>query len=67
MKDPEILINRESSLTRITPLTAEARDWVEANCQWEEYQKLGGSYVCDWRMADPIIEAMREAGFEVEE
>ena len=62
-----VLVSHESSLTRITPLTAEAREWLEDNCQWEEYQKIGGSYVSDRRMAGDIVAGMKEAGFEVEE
>lgn len=67
MTEKDFIVGMEGSLCTITPMTGEARAWLERSCQWESWQIVGGSYVADRRMAEPIISGLREVGFSMEE
>jgi hypothetical protein len=63
----QVSVSMEGSLCRIMPLCAKARAWLEDNCQWEGSQVIGEGYVVDRRIAEPIIQEMRDEGFNIEE
>ncbi len=63
----QVSVSMEGSLCRIMPLCAKARAWLKDNCQWEGSQVIGEGYVVDRGIAEPIIQEMRDGGFNIEE
>ena len=63
----QVSVSMEGPLCRIMPLCAKARAWLQENCQLEGSQVIGEGYVVDRRMAEPIIQEMRDEGFNIEE
>ncbi len=53
------------SIVRITPLTATAREWIDANLSFESWQWMGRSLCIDWRDGVLVLAAIEDAGFEV--
>lgn len=53
------------SIVRITPMTAAAREWIEANVSSEEWQWKGRSLCVDWRFGALVLAAVEDAGFDV--
>ena len=54
------------SLIQIFPITKEAKEWLEDNCETESYQWLGNSLCVEPRYFDAIYEGMQqEFGAEV--
>ena len=49
----------------LTPITGEAKDWIEENVHYESYQMLGNSVVVEHRYIADIVAGMMEAGLVV--
>ena len=61
----DIKIDNEGSIIVITPLTSEARIWIDENCNIESWQWIGESLAIDHRFAENIILGLADAGFNV--
>lgn len=55
----------QGSVVLFTPITAEARDFVDDNVGLEDWQWLGGSFAVDARYAGALIEGFESHGFTV--
>jgi hypothetical protein len=62
----DLKIYNEGSIIVLTPLTEDARNWIDENCNVESWQWMGGSLAIDYRFAEDIIYGLADAGFEVE-
>ena len=61
----DILIEHCGSVVMVTPLTPEATEWVDENVGLESWQWLGGSFSCEPRYVDRLIEGMEDDGLIV--
>jgi hypothetical protein len=59
-------INDGGSIVSITPLTAQAREWMTDNVHTESWQWMGPTLAVDHRMAQDLIDGINDAGFSVE-
>jgi len=62
----DIKIQNEGSIIVFTPMTSEALEWINENCEVESWQWVGGSLAIDHRFAEYIIYGLADAGFNVE-
>jgi hypothetical protein len=53
------------SIVTFTPLTDDARDWLNEHVQAESWQWLGAGLCVDRRYAGPLIDGIADAGLEV--
>ena len=58
--------DRMSSVVGITPMNPAAREWLDENCQADDWQWQGETLNVDRRMAPAILEGITAAGFTVE-
>ena len=63
---PDVITDNFGSIVGITPMTPAAREWIDENCQTEEWQWLGLTLNVDRRYAADILEGMQEAGLILE-
>jgi hypothetical protein len=63
---PDVLVANAFTTFVFTPLTARAKQWVEANVQSEPWQWLGASRVVETRFAWGIAQGMKDAGLVLE-
>ena len=63
---PDVLVRDEGTIVLLQPCSEEAKGWLSENTVTESWQWWGPSLCVEHRYADDIIEAMREAGLEVE-
>jgi len=56
-------INDGGSIVSITPLTAQAREWVHENVHTEPWQWMGPTLHVDTRMAQDLIDGINGEGF----
>ena len=47
----------------LTALSQRARQWVQDNIYFEDWQLVSGGIAGDWRMIEGIAEAMSDEGF----
>ncbi len=62
----DVRVNDQGSVVMIEPVSDEAKTWVQENVGLEGWQWFGPAFACEPRMADPLIEGMRDAGLVVE-
>ena len=64
----DFLVANYSSMVALSPMSADANKAVDAGLiNYEEWQLMGGSIMVDHRMADDLIENLRDDGFVVAE
>lgn len=63
---PDVQIENCGSVRMVTPMTCAAREWVNENVGLESWQWLGGSFACEPRYVQDLIDGMEEAGLGVE-
>lgn len=51
----------------LTPVSEEAKNWVEENVNYEDYQIVGSGIAVEHRHISPIVSAMKEAGLKYSE
>ena len=54
------------SVCLIKPLSQAAQEWVKENVELESYQQFGGGFVVEHRYVNQLVEAMLDAGLEME-
>jgi hypothetical protein len=62
----DVIVENFGSIIGITPMTPEAREWIDENCQIEEWQWLGRTLNVDFRLAADVLQGMQEAGLTIE-
>ena len=62
----DVLVENHGSIAMLTPMSPEARKWVDENVQVEPWQRMGASIACEPRSLDTLVEALQEDGFVVE-
>jgi hypothetical protein len=55
-----------STVYVLTPLSPQAKAWVEENVHYEPYQTWGQGIVIEWRYIEDIVEGLKQSGFEPE-
>ena len=63
---PDARIECHGKVSRIIPDSDEASDWIEDNCQPEDWMWMGPALCVESRLVMPIAEAMIEDGLEVD-
>ena len=61
----DFLIADHGSIVSILPVSAAAREWLDANLVAEPWQWLDGAVAVDHRCARDIIAALADAGFAI--
>lgn len=61
----DFLIADHGSIVSIRPVSAAAREWLDANIVTEPWQWLDGAVAVDHRCARGIITALADAGFAI--
>ena len=57
----DIKIEDCGTIVMITPISRKGKKWVKENMQYESWQALGNGIASDPRMAQNVIEGMKEA------
>ena len=66
--EADFLVANYGSMVALTPISADANKAVDAGLiDYEEWQLLGGSIMVDHRMAENLIDHLREDGFVIAE
>lgn len=50
------------TIVLVTPLTDEARQWVDDNVYTEPWQWMGGGFACEPRMVEALLEGIEVDG-----
>ncbi len=58
----DVEVSNEGSVVLFTPLTEDARAWIDENVQSESWQWLGASLAVDHRFAMDLLNGMAGAG-----
>jgi hypothetical protein len=61
----DITIDDCGSVTMLTPMTEQGREWIGANLDADSWQWLGGSLAVEPSMVPALLEAMIDDGLEV--
>ncbi len=68
MNEADFLVANYGSMVALSPMSAKAnKACEEGKIDFEEWQVLGGSIMVDHRMADDLLENLRNDGFTVVE
>ena len=62
----DVLVENHGSIALLTPVTPDARQWIDEHVQLEGWQWLDCSFACEPRCVDQLIEGMRDYGLTVE-
>jgi hypothetical protein len=66
--EPDFLIGNNGTMVALTPMTAKARKACgDGTVAFEDWQLMGGSIMVDHRMADDLLEHLRDDGFIIAE
>lgn len=60
-------INNEGSVVQFIPESDEETDWLNEEVLADDFQWLGKTLVVDYRMAQDLFQAVRDAGFAVKD
>jgi hypothetical protein len=58
----DVSVENQGSVIVLQPLTKKAKMWIDENVSSEPWQWVGNGLVIDWRMAEELVDAMREEG-----
>ena len=62
--EADFLVGNNGTMVAITPMTTKARKTCEdGTIKFEEWQVMAGSIMVDHRMADDLLEHLRDDGF----
>lgn len=53
------------TLARITPLSSEAKEWVDENVDAPDYMWIGNSFHCEPRYLENLVLGMQDDGLTV--
>jgi hypothetical protein len=67
MNTVDFRITDDGSVVGFKPVSEAALDWINENVESEPWQWLGNALWVDHRMAQPLLDGIIEAGFEVEQ
>ena len=62
MNDADVQFDNHGTIWLITPLTPEARQWVEENVVIEPWQRFGGGFAAEPRLVQNLMAGMTQAG-----
>ena len=62
----DVLVENHGSVALLTPMTPDARQWIDEHVQVEPWQWIGCSIACEPRSLEQIVEGMQESGLVVE-
>ena len=66
MNDADFLIANYGSMIALSPMTAKARGACgDGTIAFEDWQVIGGAIMVDHRVADDLLENLREDGFTI--
>lgn len=63
---PDVQITNHYSIFTFLPLTDEAREWIDENVAYEDWQWSGGALAVEPRYAAELASGMQNDGLEVE-
>jgi hypothetical protein len=64
--DADFLVANNGTMLALTPMTPKARKACgDGTIAFEDWQMMGGSIMVDQRMADDLLEHLRDDGFIV--
>lgn len=67
MSSTDVEVRNEGSIVAFDLRSQAAKEWVWENVESEGWQWMGAHTLCvDWRYAEPLVDALRNAGLEVE-
>lgn len=61
----DVEVDNCGSIWRFTPMTSEARDWIDENVASEGWQWLGGSLCVEHRYGPDLVQGMLDNGLAV--
>jgi hypothetical protein len=62
----DVHVSGGGTMYLVTPLSDEAKAWVEENVPLEDWQWLGSGFGVEHRYIGNLVEGMREAGLVVQ-
>ena len=66
MNKADFLVANYGSMVALSPMTAKAREACgDGTINFEDWQVLGGSIMVDHRMAEDLLENLRNDGFAI--
>ncbi len=66
MNDADFLIANYGSMIALSPMTAKARGACgDGTIAFEDWQVIGGAIMVEHRVADDLLEHLREDGFSI--
>ena len=66
MNEADFLVANCGGMVALTPMTAKAREpCSDGTISFESWQVMGGSIMVDHRMADDLVEHLRDDGFTI--
>ena len=66
MNDTDFLIANHGSMIALSPMTAKARGACgDGTIAFEDWQVVGGAIMVEHRMADDLLENLRDDGFTI--
>ena len=60
---PDFSIKDIGSLVLVRPLTDDAKAWIDANCQAEDWMWFGGALAVEHRYVNSIVEGLTNGGY----
>ena len=64
-KQADVIVGGGGSIYTLTPLSDEAKAWIDENVESEGYQWLGSSLCVEHRYVADVVEGMQAAGLIV--
>ena len=62
---PDFDVRNEGSIVQFMPWSKAAEEWIEANVQYEPWQRLGRSLNVDHRYAEALLQGIVNDGLTV--
>ena len=62
----DVRISNHGTIVMVLPVSKAAKDWVKENVDVPSWAWMGGSFACEPRLVDNLIDGMRDAGLEVD-
>lgn len=61
----DVEVRNEGTIIMVTPVSIEAKDWVEENVPLESWQWLGGAFAVEPQYVADLLIGMNESGLAV--
>lgn len=61
----DFIVENHGTVAMLTPMSPEAREWVDEHLQVEPWQRMGASIACEPRLLADVLEHVTEDGLTV--